>query len=159
MRTERKYIRSLRFQFIAYISVLLLILLILLDIYPLTSARDAVFEEKRSSMTGQGALLASSLSGLDQLGRDGIAEVLHFLDINGFSRIVVVDKDSKVIYDAQGASGAATDIEDINTALSGNGKTVFRSSFADSAFSSSLAMPISYQGEISGAVFLFYLDG
>lgn len=158
MRTDKKYMRSLRFQFIAYIAALLLILLILLNTYPLTSSRDAVFEEKRNSMAGQGALLASSLSGLNELGRDGIAEVLRFLDINGFSRIVVVDKDSRVIYDAQGGSGGQTDIEDINTALSGTGKTVFRSRFEDSAFSSSLAMPISYQGEITGAVYLYEHD-
>ena len=52
--------RSIRFQFIAFIAALLVILLLLLNTYPLISSRDAVFEEKRSSLSGQAAVIASA---------------------------------------------------------------------------------------------------
>ena len=94
--------RSIRFQFMSFIAVLLLILLLLLNTIPMISSRNAVFEEKRSSMSGQANLVASSLAGLDRLSRAGIAEVLSFLDISGFSRIVVADETGTVVYDNGG---------------------------------------------------------
>lgn len=144
--------RSIRFQFLGFITALLLILLLLLNTYPLTSARDAVFEEKRSSLSGQAAVIGSSLAGLDSLDGDSVAEVLRVLNISGFSRIMVVDESGAVLYNSSGSSGSETAVEDLFTALTG--KVVVRSRFADSAFSSSCAMPISYQGELSGAVFI-----
>lgn len=143
--------RSIRFQFLGFISALLLILLLLLNTYPLTSARDAVFEEKRSSLSGQAAVIGSSLAGLDSLDGESVAEVLRVLNISGFSRIMVVDESGAVLYNSSGVGGESAS-EDLSTAL--NGKVVVRSRFADSAFSSSCAMPISYQGELSGAVFV-----
>lgn len=147
---------SLRFQFIAFIGTLLLILLLLLNTYPLTSSRDAVIEEKRSSLSGQAAVIASALTGLDSLEQDSIEEVLRVLDISGFARIAVSDESGLVLYDSSGSSDVPTDIEDLMTALSG--KTVFRSIFADSAFSSSYAMPISSKGVITGAVYIYEHD-
>ena len=60
--------RSLRFQFMAFISALLVLLLILLNTYPITSSRDAVIEEKRSSLSAQAAVITSSLAGLESPG-------------------------------------------------------------------------------------------
>lgn len=149
--------RSIRFQILAFILALLVILLLLLNTYPLISSRDAVFEEKRSSLAGQAAVISSSLAGLDSLSGDSISEVLRVLDIRGFSRITVVDEAGVTLYNTpSGETGAITDVEDLLTALTG--KTVFRSRFADSAFSSSYAVPMSYQGELSGAVYLLEHD-
>lgn len=147
--------RSIRFQFIAFIAALLVILLLLLNTYPLISSRDAVFEEKRSSLSGQAAVIASALAGLDSPGSDSIAEVLRVLDISGFARILVVDARGAVLYDSLGSSGH-TDIKDVITAL--DSKIVFRSDFIDGAFSSSFAMPMSYQGLVTGAVYLLEHD-
>ena len=148
--------RSLRFRVLAFIGVLMVTLLLLLNIYPLTSSRDLVFEEKRSAMENQAAVISSALSGLDRLSRENITEVLRFLDISGLSRTIVVDSGGKVIYDDGGISGIKTDNEDILTALSG--KTVFRSDFEDAAFFSSFAVPMSTQGTISGVVYLCEVD-
>ena len=43
--------RSLRFQFIGFITTLLVILLVLLNIFPITSSRDRVFEAKKNSLS------------------------------------------------------------------------------------------------------------
>lgn len=147
---------SIRFQFLAFISVIMLVLLILLNILPIASSRDLVFEEKRDSLSSQAAVIASSLSGLERLSQESITEVLRILDITGFSRMVVTDAEGTVLYDDGGRTGVTTELEDILTALSG--KTVFRSLFADSAFSSAYAMPVSSQGSARGAVYLTEYD-
>ena len=145
--------RSLRFRFFAFIAALLLVLLVLLNTYPLLSSRDAVFEEKRSAMTGQAAVIASSLAGLDRLSGDSIGEVLTILDISGYDRVLVTDETGEVLYDSGGGQEYQADVAE---AL--GGKTVFRSRFADAAFSSSMTMPMSDQGAMTGAVYLWELD-
>ena len=143
---------SIRSQFISFITALLLVLLLLLNTYPLTSSRDAVFEEKRSSMTGQAATVSSTLSSLERLSPENIAEVLRYLDVSAYSRVVVTDLGGKVLYDTAGAAGEPTELEDLLTSL--EGKTVFRSSFSEDAFNSSVAMPLSANGALTGAVYL-----
>ena len=78
---------SIRFRYMVFLALLLVLLLLLLNTYPVIFSRDAVFEEKRSSMNTQAALLASSLAGLEQLNEAAIAEVLTFLDPDGYARL------------------------------------------------------------------------
>ena len=145
--------RSLRFRFVAFTAILLIVLLLLLNTYPLISSRDAVFEEKRSSMNSQAAVILSSLAGLEQLNPAGIAEVLTFLDLSGYDRIAVTDALGTPLYDS---GEAALDTEDIRTALTG--KAVFRSRFREAAFLSSLAVPVNDQRTVKGALYLMELD-
>ena len=144
---------SIRFRFMAFLAVLLAVLLLLLNTYPVISSREAVFQEKRSSMNSRAALLASSLAGLEKLSETGITEVLSFLDLPVDDRIAVVDESGNVLYDSGDTELAA---EDIQKALSG--KTVFRSHFTESAFLSSMAMPVSDRGSLTGAIYLQELD-
>lgn len=146
---------SIRIKFISFITALLLVLLVLLNTYPLISSRDAVFEEKRSSMTAQASTVASSLSSLERLNRENIAEVLRYLDLSGYSRVLVTDREGASLYDSAPARGEDLP-EDLRTCLTG--KTVFRSAFQDSAFSSSVAIPLSAKGELTGALYLTELD-
>ena len=148
--------QSLRFKFIAFITALLLILLLLLYTYPLTSSRDAIFEEKKNSLSARAAVIASTLSGIDKLKNDSIAEALRYLDVAGFSRIVVSDEKGSIIFDGAGKVNVACDIPDVMTAL--GGKTVFRSNFENTSFSSSFSQPISSDGEIKGALYISEYD-
>ena len=143
---------SIRFQFIAFITALLLVLLLLLNTYPLISSRDAIFEEKRSSMTASASTLASSLSGLEPLDGDSIAEALRYLDLGGYSRVLVTDRAGERLYDSAAGAEESKAEEDLETCLTG--KTVFRSAFSDGAFVSSIAIPLSTQGELNGALYL-----
>ncbi len=144
---------SIRAQFFGFITALLLILLILLNTYPLISSRDLVFEEKKRSLSSQAAVIASSLSGLETLSRPGIEEVLRILDVSGLERILVTDTQGRSLYDSGGSQSAEGDVAE---ALSG--KIVFRSRFADAAFASACAMPISGQGGLAGVVYLYETD-
>ena len=146
---------SIRFQFFSFLAMLLLILLLLLNVYPLISARDAVFQEKEKAMESQAATLASALASLDNPDQESIAEVLRFLDIQGYDRIIVAGKTGDIIYDTQTHARPQTAAGDLLVAL--GSKTVFRSSQEDEAFSSSYAIPISSQSTVTGAVYLLSL--
>ena len=140
---------SIRFRSMAFLALLLAVLLLLLNTFPVISSRDAVFEEKRSAMSSRAALLASSLSGLDRLGEAGIGEVLSFLELSDYDRIAVVDETGSPLYDS---GNSELPMEDIRRALSG--KAVFRSRFGESAFLSSITMPVNGKGVLTGAVYL-----
>ncbi len=140
---------SIRFRSMAFLALLLAVLLLLLNTFPVISSRDAVFEEKRSAMSSRAALLASSLSGLDRLSEAGIGEVLSFLELSDYDRIAVVDETGSPLYDS---GNSELPMEDIRRALSG--KAVFRSRFGESAFLSSITMPVNGKGVLTGAVYL-----
>ena len=140
---------SLKAKFYIFIGALLFILFIFLNIYPLRSSRDAIFQEKRSSLSSQGAAVASAVSRLERLNGNNIAEVLKLLDMDDYSRIVVTDHNGTVLYDSIGDGGYKTEDSDILLSLSG--KVIFRSEFKNSAFASSYVTPISTQSSIVGA--------
>jgi len=148
--------RSIRFKLIAFMTALLLLLLLILNTYPITTSRDRVFEEKKNSLTSQTVVVASSLSSLENPTADSIRDVLMLLDISGYTRTVVVNGEGLVLYDDKGSAGAATDISALYTAL--GGKSVFRSSFEGGAFKSSCAVPMYNQGKTVGAVYLSEYD-
>lgn len=147
---------SIRIQLISFIAAVLLIFLVMLNIYPITSSRDLIFEEKKSAISSQAATVASSLSGLDRLSAESVREVLQLLDLSGYSRTVVTAGDGAVVYDDGGSAGGMTDNPDILSSL--DGKCVFRSSFDENAFFSSYAMPVYSRGATIGAVYLCELD-
>lgn len=149
-------LRSMRFSIFAFLVTLLAILLLLVNIYPVISARDTVFREKESSMVAQTATVASALSRLDRPDSESIAEVLRLLDIRGLERISVSNEEGRVLYDTAGGVGRSTDIDDVFTAL--GGKSVFRSVFRDEAFLSCCTTPMSSQGQLTGAVYLVERD-
>lgn len=148
--------RSLRFKFFVFISALMLILILLLNTYPVISSRDLVFEEKQNSLSSQAAVIASALSSLDRLSYESIKEVLNVLDISGYENIIVVDFAGQTKYNDVGRALDADGLELIQRALSG--KTVFSSSFADGAFASEYAMPIVNQLGPTGVVYINEYD-
>ena len=115
---------SIRFKFIIFVLVIVVTLLLLLNTYPISSSRDMVFQEKRSSMSVQASVLSSALSSLDRLSREGVSDGFRFLDLSGFDRIVVIDNLGAVLYDD---GRDAPELEDLIRAL--DGKSVFRSVF------------------------------
>ena len=143
---------SISFQFFAFIGLLLAVLLLMLNIFPYTSTRDAVYQEKEKSMESQASTLASTLSGLEKPNEENVSEVLRLLDMQGYERVTVSASDGLAVYDSDGGRGGESVEPDLLTAL--EGKTVFRSAFREGSFRSSYAIPISSRGNITGAVFL-----
>ena len=142
---------SISFQFFSFIAMLLAVLLVMLNVFPYVSTRDAVYQEKEKAMESQASTLASALTGLEQPDEENVAEVLRLLDMQGFERVTIANVDAAV-YDTDGGDGSESAELDTFTAL--EGKTVFRSVFRDASFLSSYAIPILSQNSITGAVFL-----
>ena len=142
-------VHSIRFKFILFILAILTTLILLLNTYPITSSRDAMFREKQSSLTSQASAVSSALAGLDELTAQGVSEVLRVLDLTNFDRIVVVDNACQQVYD-EGES--ALDLQDLQTALSG--QNAFHSAFSNTACHSSIAVPIGMPDAPRGAVAL-----
>ena len=133
--------------------MLLAVLLLLLNIYPYVTTKEAVYQEKEKSLETQAATLSSALSSLDRPDQESVAEVLRLLDMREYDRILVVNGDSHILYSSGSGEGAAADLQ---TALSG--KTVFRSSLRSEGFVSSYSIPLSSQGTITGAVYIRETD-
>ena len=144
--------RSIRLQFFSIIIAILLILLILLNTYPLISSRDLVFREKESGMLSQASVIASSLSGLDSLGAAGVEEVLRLMDVGGYGRVAVADEQGALVYDSAGGEAP----EELLRAL--EGKSVFCSDFDEDAFFSACAVPFVSQNGQRGAIYLYERD-
>ena len=147
---------SMSFQFFLFIGTLLLILLVMLNIFPYVSTRDAVYQEKEKAMESQASILASALAGLERPDEENVAEVLRMLDMQGFERVTIAGRSGEAVYDTDGGSGGEGVEPDLLTAL--EGKTVFRSIFRDSSFRSSYSIPIMSQNDIAGAVYLRETD-
>ena len=145
---------SISFQFFSFIAMLLAVLLVMLNVFPYVSTRDAVYQEKEKAMESQASTLASALTGLEQPDEENVAEVLRLLDMQGFERVTIANVDGYAVYDSDDSDGAGgEEVEpDLLTAL--EGKTVFRSVFRDGSFLSSYAIPIASARDITGAVFL-----
>ena len=143
---------SIRLKFYSFISALLVILAVSVNLLPILSSRDAIFEQKRSSLTSTGNATASALSRLEHLNRENIIEVLRLLDLSAYSDVIVTDDTGTVIYSSAGDEGMPSGIDDISLCLSG--KTVFRSDFNESSFDSRYVTPISDSEQITGAVFI-----
>ncbi len=136
--------------------MLLLAMLILLNFYPYTATRDAVYQEKEKTMESEAATLAVALASFEHPNGESVTEMLRLLDIGDLERVAVTDAEGNAVYDSQGGGDLLQAEPDLQTAL--GGKTVFRSRYGDGSFTSSFAIPVSVRGMITGAVLLRELD-
>lgn len=147
---------SIRFKFYIFLAVIFALFLIAMNTFPVYFARDMAMEGKETSMSGQAAVISAALGTLPRLERDSVAEVMEILDISGYSRVAVCEADGIILYDTAGGAGRRSADRDIYTAL--ESKTVFHSDFTDGEFKSAYSMPVSFRGEITGAVYLYETD-
>lgn len=154
-RNFRKRLTGVRFKFVGLTTALVVVLLALLNSYPVRSSRDMVFSEKQTAMTNQAGTAASSLASLDHLSRESIAEVLNLLELNNYERVLVTNEKGRVLYDSaaeENQTGQQPEIKAIARAM--EGKTSFYSRFTSEAFFSHVAVPILRDAKVIGAVYL-----
>ena len=144
---------SIRFKFILFILAILLVLILLLNLYPVTSSRETMIQEKRSSLTSQASAVSSALARLEPLAPEDVSRIIGALDLDNFDRITVIGTDVGTIYDDGEGS---FDPEDLRTAL--RGEIAFQSALTGTDFISSIAVPIVSPDGLRGAAALYEND-
>lgn len=142
----------------AYILIIAA-LLIFMNIYPVASFRDSAFESKHASMLNQAAVVSSSLSSLETLRTEDVEKVLSMLSNIMVTRLVVTDTSALVVYDTSPYDnniGKYAAFSEIMLAL--QGKNVFTSKYADSVLISRAAVPVTFEGSATGAVYIYDYD-
>ena len=152
---KRKWHTSVQLQFAAYFALLTVVLLVLLNTYPLRASRDVVFSEKENALMSRATVVSSSLSLLDSLTADNTQQVLGLLDVNDLSRIIVTDGAGSALYDTAEDAGESLP-QEIGDAL--EGRAAFRSRFDMTAFTSGAAVPVRSGGRTIGAVYVSEYD-
>lgn len=134
--------------------------LIAINILPVVSSRNLLFEAKNSSLLSQASLYASSLSSLSLLQTEEVGKIMDLLNDQSISRVIVTDEAARIVYDntdGQGGSlGRYSLYPEVVSALSGN--HVFHSELRGGAVSSRACIPVLNRGNIIGAVFLYEYD-
>lgn len=150
---------SVQGTFIIIFFLFIVLMIGLLNTYPTTTSRDAVFSAKQNSMMNQASVISMSLSVLEVLEQENVSEAMRLLDVNAFDRVVVTEEDGMVIYDtaiAENTTGRRASMREIQDAL--RGKNAFSSVYTKEAFMSRTASPIVSYGEIIGTVYLYEYD-
>lgn len=138
---------------------MIVVIVSLVNTYPLLTAQDLMVETKRGDMLRTANLVSSSLSGLQSLDGERVAAVMSLLDIYGDGRVFVTDTAGRILFDSAedaNLSGCSLVMPALLSALSGN--DYFLCSYVDNAFESSAAVPITYRGEVFGAVYFYEYD-
>ena len=150
---------SVQFKFVLLFFLLLIMLLGLLNTYPVIILRDLVFKSKENTLQNQASLIASALAPTQILTEESVHESMKVLDIMAFSRVVITDAAGMVLYDTsvdENTMGSSTEFTEIDRAL--KNKSVLNMAFNGTAFVSSSAMPVRNNGVTIGAVYLYEYD-
>ncbi len=173
---------SLQMKYAASYLVIFIIVLVLLNTYPIRASQDLLFASKRDALKGQASVMASALMELESLTAEQVGRVMNFLDTAGMDRVLVTDPAGLVLFDSleredstaeTGEAPPAAEAEtgerekplyryalyqEVVQAL--RGKDVFLSSFSaeNRAFTSIASMPIVYRGMIIGCIYLLEVD-
>ena len=135
--------------------LLIALVLILLNTYPLFMAQKMVFQSKESSLRRQALAIGTALSVSETLTAEGVEQAVLLLEELSATRILVTDASGLILYDTSEIDNRLYDyalLGEIAAAL--DGRDVFRSEYREGAFRSRAAVPVVYRGVTLGAVYL-----
>ncbi len=150
---------SVQTQMMTVFCTFILLLLLLINTYPVLAMRNVVFADKQQSMTATATVISSALAGLDVLTTENVEPVLDLLNVSESNHILVTDERKIVIYDTwgenQGTSLAAV-FGDLSKVF--GGLLVFDSRYDGDTFTSEVCAPVMAGGNIIGSVYLIEKD-
>ena len=138
---------------------ILLVVLVLMNTYPLLVSEDLVFRAKYTSLQSGAAAINVAISGLEELTEENVSLAMEGVEPDGVSRAIVTDRYGKVLYDtreAGNATGYYVFYTELVEALQGNAASY--SVYKEGAFHSSAAQPVLYRNQIIGAVYVYEYD-
>lgn len=148
---------NIQLQFALSYLVIIAIVLLLLNTYPLLASQNLVFQSKQSILT-EARMIASNLAELETLEEDGVKQVMTLVGDSRLTRIVVTDTDAKILYDTQETEKKRKYALFQELIQSLDGQDVFHAAFQDDAFRCEAAVPVTYCNTIIGSVYLYEYD-
>ena len=150
---------SVRRQLMLILGGFILLLLVIINTYPVIAMRNVVQMDKERSMSSTASVVSSALSGLDVLTPDNVSGVIDLLNVSEDNHILVTNESRIVVYDSWGESvgtNLTANFEDIGRVFAG--KLVFRSHYDTESFTSQVCAPVMVHKNIIGSVYLVEED-
>lgn len=150
---------SLQVKFgLSYISIIVVVLVVM-NTYPLLVSENLVFRSKETALKNSVTVMASALSGYENLTEETIARTMELTQDTDISRVLVTDVTGLVLYDSretEASTGRYVLYAEIVQAL--RGYDAFSSEFSENSFHSRAASPVLYRNQIIGAVYAYEYD-
>lgn len=143
---------------LVFVSFILLLLLVI-NTYPVMAMRNVVYGDKEQSMSATVSVISSALSGLDTLTVENVESVIELLNITENNHILVTNERRTVIYDSWGESlgtNLSASFDKLNTVFTG--KIVFESRYDTDSFTSEVCAPVMVNSNIIGSVYMVEED-
>lgn len=153
------FFRSVRSKYALTYLLLIAVVVVLLNTYPLFMAQNMVFQSKENSLKRQALAIGTALGVTEVLTPEGVEQSVLLLEELSATRILVTDPSGLILYDTSEFDNRLYDyalMGEVAAALSG--QDVFRSEYRNGAFRSRAAVPIMYRGTTLGAVYLYEYD-
>ena len=153
------FFRGIQFKYAVTYLLLIALVLLLLNTYPLLMAQNMVFRSKESSLKSQALAIATALGVSESLTAEGVEQAMSLLEELSATRILVTDGAGLILYDTSEIDNRLYShalLGEVVAAL--RGEDVFRSVYRDGAFRSRSAVPVVYRGITLGAVYLYEYD-
>ena len=138
---------------------ILLIVLVLMNTYPLLVSEDLVFRAKHTALQASASAINTAVAGLEELTEEDVAQAREAVESDGVSRAVVTDENGLALYDTRevgSAAGYYVFYTELVQAL--RGYSAVYSVYEEGAFRSSAAQPVLYRNQIIGAVYVYDYD-
>lgn len=177
MKGKRRtpFFRSLQFKYaMSFIGIIVLVL-VLLNTYPVLASQDLVFRSKQDALKNRTSVIASTLTDLKLLTPESVEQVVSMLDDTGLSRVLVTDQNGRIMYDTLNRGEVVPPVltegetqrspadtyryallREVVLAL--KGWDVVHPYFEEGVFISVAAMPIQYRNMTIGAVCVCEID-
>lgn len=143
--------------------LLVAIILVLLNTYPVMLSRNLIFESIESSLVAKTYMISSAISGLENMNEESVRRVIEDLELDGNSirGIVVSDEKGEEIYkknDYTEEEMVETKVKNFGIGRALMGKDVFYSVMKDGSFASCTSIPVTREENIIGVVHLYEFD-
>ncbi len=150
----------MRTKMLAAFMAVTLVLLVLMNTYPLILSRQMIFNSKEQALKSQASMIGTTLATLDVYTAESISQAMVLTDVSGLNRIVVTDAYGNWLYEAIDGNiqpNYSTINWCISGSLEGNDQVWLR--LESDVFYSSFSIPVIPEKEVNGAVYVFEADG
>lgn len=153
-RTISSHIRNA----VAYV-VLTSLVLMFLNVYSATTIRTLQYNAEAASLQDKAQLVTSSFSGMENLTKENVSQVISVLGDLNVTRVLITDGEGKTLYDSlsqRSAVGQYALLRETAQALEGN--DVIYCAYDDGVLTGHAAMPIMFYDTPLGCVYIAEVD-